>query len=154
MKRLGYGGRVLPSVLFILMLPVAFAAITQDHDRADNAFLFTYDASQKDITSASSSLRFTRDDLVQFTVVVQDADQSPLVGRVTMELAGERTVRYDGALRFTVSDDGGTELYAADRHVTFTLRPHGRRSRTVLFPFEVSGTGDYSVTASFRAGAG
>jgi hypothetical protein len=152
-KRLGYGGRVLPSVLFILMLPVAFAAITQDRDRADNAYEFTWDANQRDITSASSSLRFTRDDLVQFTVVVDDTTTAPLVGRVTMELATERTVKYDGALRFTVFDGDGADLYAADRHVTFTLKPNGRRSRTVLFPFDLEGTGNYSVTASFRAGA-
>ena len=154
MKRLGYGGRVLPSVLFILMLPVAFAAIHQGHDRADNAFQFTYDASRQDITTASSSMRFTRDDAVQFTVVVQDADSPQLLGRVTMDLATNEAVHYDGALRFTVSDRDGADLYAADRHISFTLRPNGRRSRSVTFPFELGDSGDYSVTASFRNGAG
>jgi hypothetical protein len=132
------------------MLPVAFAAVSQHNDRADNAFQFSYDATQQDIISASSSLRFTRDDLVQFTVVVKDTDQPPLEGRVTMDLASEKAVRYVGRLTFTVADSGGALLYQANQHVAFTLKPRANaRSRTFVYPFDLEGTGDYSVTAAF-----
>lgn len=129
---------------------MAFAAVTQSRDRADNAFEFTYDADTADMVTATSSARFTRDDLVDFTVVVKDVNPTHLLGRVTMELASDKRVRYQGTLSFKVTDQTGDPVVTIARPVSFTLRPNGVRTKVEEFPFDVA-SGTYSVTASFSA---
>lgn len=136
-------------VVFILLLPVAFAASVKKDDHADNAFSFAYDAEADSMVNATSSTRHTLDDDVSlFVNVAESAGGSPLVGKSRFELSSKKAVRYDGTLTFTV-DDAGTTAFESTRHVAFTLRPKpGKRVRSFTFPFDVP-TGYYDVTVTF-----
>ncbi len=136
-------------VLFILMLPVAFAASVKDEDKVDNSFSFAYDATSETITAATSSIRHTFVDDVDFSVAVSEMDgEAPLVGRVRFRLFAKEAVRYVGGVRFTVIDFDGNIAYSEERDVSFTLRPKRRPARLLTFPFEVA-SGDYKVRVTF-----
>ena len=46
-------GRVIVPVIFILLLPIAFAASVKDDDAIDNAFTFTYDTTKNEMVDAA-----------------------------------------------------------------------------------------------------
>ena len=137
-------------VVFILLLPVAFAASVKMDDHADNAFTFEYDAEKAEIVNAASSTRHSLGDDVSFFVSVSEAQGSlPLVGKTRLALSGDQAVRYDGTMTLTVEDGSGPPAVEQDREVSFTLRPkQGKKVRTFAFPFDVP-SGDYGVTVTF-----
>lgn len=144
-------GRVIVPVLFILLLPVAFAASVKDEDAADNAFTFTYDAENDDIVAAASSKQMKIDDDVDLTVfVAEKRGNSPLLGRVRFGLLADEGVRYRGTVRFEIMSDSGGAGYDDTESVSFTLRPKGgKRTHTLKFPFDLTDSGDYSVEVTF-----
>ena len=138
-------------VVFILMLPIAFAASVKNDDHVDNSFSFTYDAETDDMVVATSSKRFSFDDDVDFSVSVAETNDAttPLVGRVRFGLLAKRGVRYTGTITFRLVDATGNVAYETTEPVSFTLRPRkGQRVETVTFPFDVA-SGDYTVDVSF-----
>ena len=137
-------------VVFILMLPIAFAASVKNDDHVDNAFSFTYDSEADKIVVASSSKRFAFDDDVDFTVSIAETEgDAPLVGRVRFGLLAKRGVRYAGKIKFRILDAAGNAGYETTQPISFTLRPErGKRTKTMTFPFDVQ-SGDYNVDVSF-----
>ena len=138
-------------VVFILMLPVAFASSTKNEDRVDNSFAFAFDSEAEDIVAATSSKRYKFDDDVDFSVTVADSGDAelPLVGRVRFRLLDSEPIRYDGTIHFKIVSLTGGLSYSEDRDIAFTLRrTKGQRSETFLFPFEVP-SGDYRVGVTF-----
>jgi hypothetical protein len=134
----------------VMLASGAAAALIQDRDQADNFFDFTY-RSRKGITQAGSSMIVKRHDPVQFTVAVGEQKGTPLYGRVALELARRKPVRYSGTLTFVVTDDAGVTAYTADEPISMTLRPRaGQRSERFRFPFTVP-DGHYNVTATFSS---
>jgi hypothetical protein len=150
-------GRVVPPVLFVLLLPIAFAGPTvMRRDRADNALTFSYDADESRITSATSSKPpISRGDHVDYiTIVDESGTPGRLVGRITLRLTGQRVVTYDGTFTYTVKDPGGGVVFKGTRERRFTLRPKaGRRSKSMQFSFALP-SGDYEVIARFKAASG
>ena len=144
-------GRVVVPVLFILLLPVAFAASVKDDDAVDNAFSFTYDTTNDEMVTAASSKQMKLDDDVDFTVSVAERNgNSPLLGRVRFGLLAKEGVRYRGTVRFQILRDSGGTAYEETRSVSFTLRPKGgQRTHTLTFPFDLDASGDYSVEVTF-----
>lgn len=144
-------GRVIVPVLFILLLPVAFAASVKDDDTADNAFTFTYDAEDNEIVTAASSKHVKIDDDVDFTVSVAEKNgNSPLLGRVRFGLLDDEGVRYRGKVRFRILSDAGGTAYEDTDSVYFTLRPKsGQRTHSLRFPFDLAASGGYSVEVTF-----
>lgn len=138
-------------VIFILLLPVAFAASVKDDDRVDNFFSFTFDADEDELVTASSSVRHKQGDDVFFTVSIADkAGRTPLLGRVRFGLIADEGVRYNGTVSFEVVSASGGSAYEADKPVSFTLRPKkGKRAQTFRFPFDLPDSGDYSVRVTF-----
>lgn len=137
-------------VLFILLLPIAFAASVKQDDKADNVFTFTYDATDDELVSAASSKYFKMDDDVDFTVSVTDQGASPLMGRVRFGLLADEGVRYTGEIHYKILDGSGDPVFEEDRAVSFTLRPRaGKKTQTVRFPFDLATSGDYSVKVTF-----
>lgn len=151
LKRIEMFGRVVVPVLFILLLPVAFAASVKDDDAIDNAFSFTYDAADDEIVTAASSKQMKLGDDVDFTVsVAEKPGNSPLLGRVRFGLLAEDGVRYRGTVRFQILDDSGATAYEDTDSVAFTLRPRaGQRTHNLRFPFDLADSGDYSVEVTF-----
>lgn len=146
-------GRLVPPVLFVLLLPVALAAPTvMQRDRADNSMSFSYDADDNDITEATSSIRTRRGDPVSVTTTVQDVETDPpLRGQITLRLNHDHSVTYDGTFTFQIKDITGVVAYEASRYASFTLRPReGKRSKKMSFRFDLP-SGDYSVFATFVA---
>ena len=138
-------------VVFILLLPVAFAASVKRDDHADNAFTFAYDAEKDEIVAAASSTRHSLDDDVSFFVTVAERNSAtaPLAGKVRLALASDEAIRYEGTMTFTVESFAGDPVFQDDRTVSFTLRPKkGKKAEAFSFPFDVP-SGDYSVTVSF-----
>ena len=146
MKR--YIGRVLPPVIFMLLLPIAFAAVSQD--RADNSLTFVYEAEDDEITGAASSVRHSRGDLVDFITTVADADgATPLAGKITLRLIGRTPVTYNGTFTFVVTDADGNTAFTESQVKKFTLRPKvGKRTQRLRFGFDLP-SGEYSVRAKF-----
>lgn len=146
-------GRLVPPVIFVLMLPVAFAATTvMQRDRADNFMSFTYDADANEISEAASSIRYRRGDPVTVTTTVQDADTDPpLRGTITFRVNGDRTVAYDGTFTFRLVDATGQVAHEATKDAAFTLRPRaGKRAKKLYYRFDLP-SGGYSVFATFVA---
>jgi hypothetical protein len=143
-------GRVIVPVIFILLLPVAFAASVKDDDAVDNNFEFTYEAENDEIVTATSSMVHKINDDVAFTVsVAEKSGSSPLVGRVRFGLLDDEGVRYRGKVRFRILSASGT-AYEDTQSVAFTLRPKsGKRSHSLRFPFDLPESGDYSVDVRF-----
>lgn len=137
-------------VVFILLLPVAFAASVKRDDHADNAFTFTYNSDKGEIVTAASSTRHSLGDDVSFFVFVAEAKgASPLVAKTRLALSDDHAVRYNGTMTLTVEDETGRPAFKDDRSVSFTLRPKpGKKVRTFSFPFDVP-SGDYGVTVKF-----
>ena len=153
MRVRAYVGRLVPPVVFVLLLPVALAAPTvMQRDRADNSMSFTYDADDNDVTQATSSLRIRRGDPVQFTTTVDDLETDPPIrGWISLRLIEKRTVVYDGTFTFHVRDTAGSVVFRASRHASFTLRSQpGKRTKDLSFRFDLP-SGDYSVTSTFVA---
>jgi hypothetical protein len=145
-------GRVVPPVVFVLLLPVALAApMVMSRDRADNALFFTYDATDDSIETATSSIRHQRDDPVSFVTTVEEADNTlPLVGRISLRLTSKKAVVYDGTFTYSVTDADGDVAFTGSRHRSFTLRPKaGKRSTAIRFSFDLP-SGDYEVTGRFE----
>ncbi|MGH2807544.1 MAG: hypothetical protein ACRDKT_09720 [Actinomycetota bacterium] len=149
-----YVGRVLPPVLFVLLLPIALAGPTvMNRDRADNSLAFTYDADSAQITKAvSTKPPITKGDRVDFlTVVDESSPPGRVVGRITLRLIGKRPVTYNGTFTYTVKDASGNVAFKATRDRRFTLRPKaGRRFASLRFTFDLP-SGDYAVAARFVA---
>ena len=143
-------GKVLPPVLFVLLLPIAFAAVSQD--RADNSLTFSYDADADEITGAASSVRHSRGDLVDFITTVADREgEPPLVGRITLRLIGSTPVTYNGTFTFVVTNADGDTAFSQSQVKKFTLRPKaGKRMKRLRYPFDLP-SGDYSVRAKFAS---
>lgn len=136
-------------VIFILLLPVAFAASVKDDDKADNYFGFSYDAQSSAITAATSSKVYDLVDDVDFAVTVSESDgELPLVGKVKLRLLDKEPVRYNGTIYFRIIDAAGTVSHNAEKDVSFTLRPKHQKSRAFSFPFDVE-TGTYKVRVTF-----
>lgn len=153
MRVRAYVGRLVPPVLFLLLLPVALAAPTvMQRDRADNSMSFTYDAEDKDVTQATSSIRTRRGDPVQFTTMIDDLETDPPIrGQITLRLIQSKAVVYDGTFELQVRDVAGDIVFQASRDAAFTLRSRsGKRTKNISFRFDLP-TGDYSVTATFVA---
>ena len=144
-------GRLVVPVLFILLLPVAFAASVKNDDRVDNAFAFEYDADADEIVSATSSIRGKFGDDVQFTVfVTQGKGRRPLLGRLRFDLLTDRAVRYAGTIDFEIVDESRRTAFENDRSVRFTLRPKsGKRVHKLKMPFDLDKSGYYSVKVTF-----
>ena len=144
-------GRVIVPVMFILLLPVAFAASVKDDDATDNAFSFTYDAAHDEMVAAASSKHMKLDDDVDFTVFVMEKNgNAPLLGRVRFGLLEDEGVRYKGTVRFRILRDSGGAAYEDTQSVSFTLRPKGgQRNHNLKFPFDLPDSGDYSVEVTF-----
>lgn len=138
-------------VIFILLLPVAFAASVKDADKPDNFFTFTFDADQDELVVAASSKQTKLDDDVDFTVYVADKrGPAPLLGRLRFGLLADEAVRYVGTVRFQILDASGRVAYQDNESVRFTLRPKkGKRTHNLRFPFDLSESGDYSVKVTF-----
>ena len=138
-------------VIFILLLPVAFAASTKDDDKPDNFFSFTFDADKDEVITAASSKQSKLDDDVDFTVYVNEHNRSaPLLGRMRFGLLADEAVRYDGTVRFQILDNSGATAYEDSESVRFTLRPKkGKRTHNLKFPFDLTNSGDYSVRVTF-----
>ena len=146
-------GRLVPPVIFVLMLPVAFAATTvMQRDRADNSMSFRYNAEADEISEATSSIRYRRGDPVMMTTTVQDVDTDPpLRGTITLRLNGDRTVAYDGTFTFRLVDETGVVAHEASKDAAFSLRPRdGKRAKKLSYDFDLP-TGTYSVFATFVA---
>jgi hypothetical protein len=144
-------GRVIVPVIFILLLPVAFAASVKDDDATDNAFTFSYDAVHDEMVTAASSKHVKLDDDVDFTVFVTERNgNAPLLGRVRFGLLEDKGVRYRGTVRFRIMRDSGGTAYEDTQSVSFTLRPKGgQRTHNLKFPFDLPDSGDYSVEVTF-----
>ena len=138
-------------VLFILLLPVAFAASVKNDDRVDNAFAFTWDADADEIVTATSSIRSEFGDDVQFTVYVTEGNgRGPLLGRLRFDLLTDEAVRYAGTIHFEIIDGSRQTAFEDDRSVRFTLRPKsGKRVHNLKIPFDLANSGDYSVKVTF-----
>lgn len=147
-----YVGRVVVPILFILLLPVAFAAEVKNDDVPDNVFTFVYDAEADEIVGATSSKMVVADDDVDISVVVVESEStSPLAGRVRFLLVTKKPVRYDGTVVFKVIDGAGTTAYETTKPVSFTLRKErSKRARSVTFRFDVP-TGEYQVDITFSS---
>lgn len=143
-------GRLVVPIVFILFLPVAFAASVKRDDRADNAFTFAYDSTNVEIVAATSSTRYSFDDDVSLFVNVAEATgDAPLVGVARFGLLKKEAVKYEGTMTFIVKTVAGSTAFSTDRAVSFTLRPKtGKRVRRFAFPFDVP-SGDYEVTVRF-----
>ena len=140
-------------VLLVSSLPPALAATTKNRDRTDNSFSFTYDAEQRRMLRAESSIRYDFDDDVEFTVTVKELEgqEPPLLGRIWFRLLVKKPVAYQGQVRFRVIDAPGDVTFEATREVSFVLKPEeGQRTHRMRFPFEVP-TGDYTVTVKFTS---
>ena len=151
LKRIESLGRLVVPVVFILMLPVAFASSTKNEDKVDNSFAFAFDSDADDIVAATSSKRYKFDDDVDFSVTVSESDNAelPLVARVRFRLLDKEPIRYDGTIHFKIVALTGGVSHSEDRPISFTLRrTKGERSETILFPFEVP-SGDYRVGVTF-----
>jgi hypothetical protein len=155
-----------PAPKIVTLLLVASLTITSsvayasprrvESDRTDNVFGFSYDATEGEIESASSSVRIERGDPVTFLIYIRDNPGSDEVGgrlraRLSLALKKERARRYQGRFWFEISDATGRVVYtdAVDRDVT--LRPRkGRRGSAVSFDFDLL-SGDYSAKGFFEA---
>ena len=136
-------------VLFILMLPVAFAASVKNEDHVDNSFAFAYDSATESITAATSSKIYDFDDDVDFSVGVKETTgERPLVANVRFRLLSKEAVKYNGTLKLKIVNSSGDTAYSKNRRVSFTLRPKGERLRRLDFPFDVE-TGEYKVGVTF-----
>ena len=152
MKLRRYVGRVIPPVIFVLLLPVALAApMVMSRDRADNALFFTYDADDDSIETATSSVRHERDDPVAFITTIEESDgSSPLVGRISLRLTSRKAVVYDGTFTYTVTDADSDVAFTGSKERSFTLRPKaGKRSTSMRFSFDLP-SGEYEVTGRFE----
>jgi hypothetical protein len=148
-----YVGRVIPPVIFMLLLPVALAAPTvMSRDRADNALYFTYDADDDSIETATSSVRHRRDDPVSFITTIDETDKTlPLAGMISLRLNAKRPVIYDGTFTLTVTDSNGDVAFSGSKERSFTLRPKsGARNTSMRFLFDLP-SGDYEVHGRFVA---
>ena len=150
--RLDSVARLAVPVVFILLLPIAFASSVKNEDHADNSYAFTYDAESREIVTATSSKRYDLNDDVDVTVTIEESDDgAPLMGRVQFSLLAKEPVRYEGTVRFRVLDDPGQVAFEATREVSFRLRPQGRhRHERINFPFDVP-SGDYWITVKFKS---
>lgn len=145
-------GRVSVPVIFILLLPVAFAASVKDDDAVDNNFEFTYDAENDEMVDATSSKPPTNiNDDVDFTVSIAEKNgNAPLLGRVRFGLLADEGVRYRGTVRLRVLADSGGATYEDTQPVSFTLRPKGgQRTHNLRFPFDLPESGHYRVRVTF-----
>lgn len=138
-------------VIFILLLPVAFAASVKDDDSADNFLSFTFDADNDELVTVASSVRHKQGDDVFFTVTVDEKEGNvPLLGKVRFGLLADEGVRYDGTMHFDVLDSAGQVAFSHDKPVNFTLRPKkGKRTHALRIPFDLSSSGDYSIDVTF-----
>ena len=146
-------GRVAVPVIFILLLPIAFAASVKNDDKADNSLTFAFDAQTDRLDWVASSVRQRQGDDVFFTVsIAERRGNSPLVGHVRFGLLAKEAIRYRGTLRFQVVENGSRRAaYVDDKRVRFTLRPKkGNRNHRVRFPFDLAESGDFYVRVSFR----
>ena len=150
--RIDYVARLAVPVVFILLLPIAFASSVKNEDHADNSYAFTYDAESREIVQATSSKRYDLNDDVDVTVTLEESDdEAPLEGRVQFSLLKNEPIRYEGTVRFRVLDDPNQVAFEATREVSFRLRPQGRhRHERIKFPFDVP-SGDYWITVKFRS---
>jgi hypothetical protein len=138
-------------VIFILLLPVAFAASVKDDDQADNFLSFTFNAEDDDLETVASSVRHKEGDDVFFTVTVDEKHgNAPLLGKVRFGLLTDEAVRYDGTMHFRVLDRTGQVAFDKDQPVRFTLRPKGgKRAHNFKIPFDLAQSGDYSLDVTF-----
>lgn len=140
-------------VIFILLLPVAFAASVKDDDQADNFLSFTFNADEDELETVASSVRHKQGDDVFFTVTVDEKRGNvPLVGKVRFGLLADEGVRYDGTMHFDVLDNASGVAFSEDKPVRFTLRPrNGKRAQSFKIPFDLPASGDYSIALTFSS---
>ena len=138
-------------VIFILLLPVAFAASVKDDDQADNFLSFVFNAEEDDLEAVASSVRHKEGDDVFFTVTVDEKrGNTPLVGKVRFGLLADEAVRYDGTMNFRVLTETGQVAFDEDQPVRFTLRPKGgKRAHNFKIPFDLGTSGDYYLDVTF-----
>lgn len=138
-------------MIFILLLPVAFAASVKDDDQADNFLTFTFNAEEDELEAVASSVRHKQGDDVFFTVTVMEKrGNAPLVSKVRFGLLAEEGIRYDGTMHLDVRDSAGTVAFSEDKPVRFTLRPKkGKRAQSFRIPFDLAASGDYSIDVTF-----
>jgi hypothetical protein len=146
--------------LFVALAPSSATAapLEVERDRTDNGFSFSYDATEGEITTAASSIRFDRRDPVSFIIYVRENPNSDVVGerlrtRLSVGLSKDRAVRYRGTFWFEITDAAGTVVHRDEVARKIVLRPKpGARKASMGFVFDLP-SGSYDATGYFeRAG--
>jgi hypothetical protein len=135
--------------------PVSAAPLMRFRDHADNSLSFTYNESQGELTSATSSRMVKRGDRVDFLTGIADHPKAALGQRLTgilsLHLLVDRRVVYDGTFFYRVKNSQGEVVFTGTDAKKVVLRPlKGERTARMSFDFDVP-SGGYAVVGRFRA---
>lgn len=142
---------VAASLLVVTVVPAAASTTKVQRDATDNEVSFTYDSDSGEMPEETSR-RSTRDDQVEFKIVIREGEDagSGLVGKLKLRLDGDNRTVYDGWFTMSVRDENGDVAFERSRPANIRLQPRpGMRRAALTFRFDLP-SGSYEAAGTFE----